>query len=221
MGAIRGCLIALGIVFGLLVLLVATIIGYFCYTLSRPIPLEQEMTPVAISHEAALSLDRKIEALEAQIRAAQEAGVVKPIRFEVTPEEASSWAKEEIERALEEGEVDLPFNIESIQINFSPGSVIIKGMAKIKAWGFTISVGGEAEVDIRHGQLWYAIEEEKIQLAGIPGAVKEQVLEAIRAGIPHWPSGSFDITDLPLELQSIGVEDDKLVIEGQTGVEKV
>ena len=217
MGVIRGCLIALGVAFGILVLVVAAIVGYFWYTLSRPIPLEQEMTPVVISHEAALSFDQKIEAVEEQIEAAQEAGVVQPIHLEATPEEISSWAKEEIERALEEGEVDLPFTIENIQINFSPGSVIIKGFAKIKAWGFTFSIGGEAEIDVRDGELWYTVDEEKIQLGGIPGFIKDRVLQAIRDNVPDWPSGSFSITDLPVELQDIKVYDYKLVIDGHTG----
>lgn len=198
------------IVIGALIVLLLILVGTIYYMFTRPIPLAKEITPVPISQEAAVRLEQKIDALEQEIETARQKGEVKPVKLEVTPEEATSWAKDKIDKAIAEGQIDLPLTIKNIQINFSSGSVVVKAMASGTLYGITATVGGKALVDIKEGSLWYRIEE--IYLGGLPGFVKDQLMSYL----PESGEGTIQLVDLPVELQDIHIENGKLIVNGMT-----
>jgi len=109
MRVIRGCVTIIGIVSVLAI--VTVLMAYYLYSLSPRI--RAQMVPVAVTAEAAQSLDQKIETLETEIDEAVAAGQEREMSFVVTEKELNSKLIE----LLAEGELQL----NEVLVNFREG----------------------------------------------------------------------------------------------------
>ena len=113
MRLIKGFITIIGVI-GVLVI-IGLLMGYYLFSLTPWI--QARVLPVAITAEAAQSLDQKLESLETEIEEAAEAGEERELSLVITEKEINSKLVE----VLAEGELPL----KEILINLGEGYFII------------------------------------------------------------------------------------------------
>lgn len=190
MRLIRGCITVLGII-GILVI-IALVMSYYLYSLSPWI--RAKMTPVAVSAEAAQSLDQKFEALETEIDEAIAAGEERETALVITEKEVNSKLVE----VLAEG--DLPFD--QILVNFREGRFLIYAVADVP--GVAARTGAIGRIQVVNGDLEIVIEDFDLGKLPLPQAVNGGVEKLLDIMV------KLKLADVPLEITDVEISDRKL-----------
>jgi hypothetical protein len=190
MRLIRGCITVLGII-GILVI-IALVMSYYLYSLSPWI--RAKMTPVAVSAEAAQSLDQKFEALETEIDEAIAAGEERETALVITEKEVNSKLVE----VLAEG--DLPFD--QILVNFREGRFLIYAVADVP--GVAARTGAIGRIQVVNGDLEIVIEDFDLGKLPLPQAVNGGVEKLLDIMV------KLKLADVPLEITDVEISDREL-----------
>jgi hypothetical protein len=194
MRLIRGCITVIGII-GILVI-IALIMGYYLYSLSPWI--QAEMTPVAVTAEAAQSFDEKLEALETEIDEAIAAGEERETSLVITEKEVNSKLVE----VLAEG--DLPF--EQVLVNFREGHFLIYAVADVP--GVAARIGAMGRIRVIDGDSEVLIEDFDLGKLPLPRAVNGGIGDLLDIIV------RLKLADLPLEITDIEINDRELTGSG-------
>ena len=194
MRLIRGCITVVGII-GILVI-IALVMGYYLYSL-RPW-IQAKMTPVAVSAEAAQSLDQKFEALETEIDEAIAAGEERETSLVITEKEVNSKLVE----VLAEG--DLPFD--QILVNFREGRFLIYTVADVP--GVAARMGAIGRMQVGNGDPEIVIEDFDLGKLPLPQAVNGGIGELLDVMV------RLKLADLPLEITDVEISNRELTVSG-------
>jgi len=194
MRLIRGCITVVGII-GILVI-IALVMGYYLYSL-RPW-IQAKMTPVAVSAEAAQSLDQKFEVLETEIDEAIAAGEERETSLVITEKEVNSKLVE----VLAEG--DLPFD--QILVNFREGRFLIYTVADVP--GVAARMGAIGRMQLVNGDHEIVIEDFDLGKLPLPQAVNGGIGELLDVMV------RLKLADLPLEITDVEISNRELTVSG-------
>ena len=194
MRLIRGCITVVGII-GILVI-IALVMGYYLYSL-RPW-IQAKMTPVAVSAEAAQSLDQKFEVLETEIDEAIAAGEERETSLVITEKEVNSKLVE----VLAEG--DLPFD--QILVNFREGRFLIYTVADVP--GVAARMGAIGRMQVVNGDPEIVIEDFDLGKLPLPQAVNGGIGELLDVMV------RLKLADLPLEITDVEISNRELTVSG-------
>lgn len=194
MRLIRGCITVVGII-GILVI-IALVMGYYLYSL-RPW-IQAKMTPVAVSAEAAQSLDQKFEALETEIDEAIAAGEERETSLVITEKEVNSRLVE----VLAEG--DLPFD--QILVNFREGRFLIYTVADVP--GVAARMGAIGRMQVVNGDPEIVIEDFDLGKLPLPQAVNGGIGELLDVMV------RLKLADLPLDITDVEISNRELTVSG-------
>jgi len=194
MRLIRGCITVVGII-GILVI-IALVMGYYLYSL-RPW-IQAKMTPVAVSAEAAQSLDQKFEVLETEIDEAIAAGEERETSLVITEKEVNSKLVE----VLAEG--DLPFD--QILVNFREGRFLIYTVADVP--GVAARMGAIGRMQVGNGDPEIVIEDFDLGKLPLPQAVNGGIGELLDVMV------RLKLADLPLEITDVEISNRELTVSG-------
>jgi len=195
--AIRTVFLFLGAVFALLLILM----GVIGYLITGPAPRETGAAPILVDHEAAQSLDNKVEALEQQIALASATGQHTRLTLEITEEEATSKLDE-----LADGG-DLPVAMDRIQIHFIDGCLCGFAVADLL---IDVQVSLRARIEVDQGKPDIIIESLNIGRLPIPKTLIDQVMNAIMRKTED------RLENIPVELEGVTIEDGVMTISGVT-----
>lgn len=190
MRLIRGCITVVGII-GILVV-IALVMGYYLYSL-RPW-IQAKMTPVAVTAEAAQSLDQKFEVLETEFDEAIAAGEERETSLVITEKEVNSKLVE----VLAEG--DLPFD--QILVNFREGRFLIYAVADVP--GVAARTGAIGRIQVVNGALEIVIEDFDLGKLPLPQAVNGGVEKLLDIMV------KLKLADVPLEITDVEISDREL-----------
>ena len=194
MRLIRGCITVVGII-GILVI-IALVMGYYLYSL-RPW-IQAKMTPVAVSAEAAQSLDQKFEVLETEFDEAIAAGEERETSLVITEKEVNSKLVE----VLAEG--DLPFD--QILVNFREGRFLIYTVADVP--GVAARMGAIGRMQVVNGDPEIVIEDFDLGKLPLPQAVNGGIGELLDVMV------RLKLADLPLEITDVEISNRELTVSG-------
>jgi hypothetical protein len=194
MRLIRGCITVVGII-GILVI-IALVMGYYLYSL-RPW-IQAKMTPVAVSAEAAQSLDQKFEVLETEFDEAIAAGEERETSLVITEKEVNSKLVE----VLAEG--DLPFD--QILVNFREGRFLIYAVADVR--GVAARMGAIGRMQVVNGDPEIVIEDFDLGKLPLPQAVNGGIGEVLDVMV------RLKLADLPLEITDVEISNRELTVSG-------
>lgn len=194
MRLIRGCITVVGII-GILVI-IALVMGYYLYSL-RPW-IQAKMTPVAVSAEAAQSLDQKFEVLETEIDEAIAAGEERETSLVITEKEVNSKLVE----VLAEG--DLPFD--QILVNFREGRFLIYTVADVP--GVAARMGAIGRMQVVNGDPEIVIEDFDLGKLPLPQAVNGGIGELLDVMV------RLKLADLPLDITDVEISNRELTVSG-------
>ena len=194
MRLIRGFITVVGIIG--IVVIIALIMGYYLYSL-RPW-IQAQMTPVAVTAEAAQSFDQKFEALEMEIHQAIAAGEERETALVITEKEVNSKLVE----VLAEG--DLPFD--QILVNFREGRFLIYAVADVP--GVAARTGAIGRIQVVNGDLEIVIEDFDLGKLPLPQAVNGGVEKLLDIMV------KLKLADVPLEITDIEISDRELTASG-------
>ncbi len=116
----------------------ALFLGYFLYSLTPPI--QEKMTPVAISADAAKSFDKKVDTLQKEIKEASDSRQEKEVAITITESEVNSKLTELLAEAA------LPMGITKISINFRENQFLLFAVADVPGIAAKIGVAGNIKV---------------------------------------------------------------------------
>jgi len=194
MRLIRGCITVVGII-GILVI-IALVMGYYLYSL-RPW-IQAKMTPVAVSAEAAQSLDQKFEVLKTEIDEAIAAGEERETSLVITEKEVNSKLVE----VLAEG--DLPFD--QILVNFREGRFLIYTVADVP--GVAARMGAIGRMQVGNGDPEIVIEDFDLGKLPLPQAVNGGIGELLDVMV------RLKLADLALEITDVEISNRELTVSG-------
>ncbi|MCK4331102.1 MAG: hypothetical protein KAW81_00965 [Dehalococcoidia bacterium] len=194
MRLIRGFITVVGII-GILVI-IALVMSYYLYSLSPWI--QAEMTPVAVTAEAAESFDQKFEVLETQIHETVMAGEERETALVITEKEVNSKLVE----VLAEG--DLPFD--QILVNFREGRFLIYAVADVP--GVAARMGAIGRIQVVNGDPEIVIEDFDLGKLPLPQAVNGGVEKLLDIMV------KLKLADVPLEITDVEISDRELTASG-------
>ncbi|MCJ7515706.1 MAG: hypothetical protein MUO89_07065 [Dehalococcoidia bacterium] len=197
MRLIRGLIMAIGII-GILVV-IALITGFYLYSLSPSIL--GRAVPVNVTADAAQSFDDKLKSLDTQIKADVEAGQKREENLVITESEANS----KLAQMLAEGQ--LPLKRGSL-INFGDGYFL--AYVVVDAPVIDAKMGAIGRIEIKDGKPRVIIEE--FNLGKLPMSVSAKARVEQLANIMV----SLQLSDLPLDLTSVQIQDHQITISGTT-----
>jgi len=194
LGPIFGIIRTILTIIGLITVIVGVVIGLLVWQLTKPPGMVDDMRPVEVTSEAADRFDSKWEAFIAQIP-----GVNAILEF--TEDEVSSKAMEAVD------ELGIPLDVETVMVNFEPGSVKVSLYIKGKILGLTLHLAAVGEVELREegGRtvLWYRIDD-----LSLPSQVKDFIEDKIEGAldIDNLKEGTYELPeDLEVDLMDIEV----------------
>lgn len=194
MNLIRTFFLFLGSVFALL----SIIVGVGGYLITGPAPREAGATAVAVTDEAAESLDNKIEAFQQQIA---QASVGERVTLVITEEEATS----KLAQLADLGQ--LPVDIDYVQIHFNDGRVC--GFAIVDL-GIDMQVALQAKIGAEEGKPDITIESFNLGRLPIPRTLIDQVMSAVMRQMEE------QVENIPIELEEVTIENGEMIIRGVT-----
>jgi len=194
MRLIRGCVMVIGII-GVLFIL-TFVMGYYLFSLSPWI--KSKMIPVAVTAEAAQSLDQKLEAVETEIDEAVTVGEERKISFVMTEKELNSKLVE----VLAEGE--LPLN--EVLVNFREGYFLAYAVMDVP--GVAAKTGAIGQMQVVNGDAKVVIEDFDLGKLPLPQAVNSGVEELLDIML------RLKLADLPLEITDIEISNRELTATG-------
>lgn len=194
MRVIRGCVTIIGIVSVLAI--VTVLMAYYLYSLSPRI--RAQMVPVAVTAEAAQSLDQKIETLETEIDEAVAAGQEREMSFVVTEKELNSKLIE----LLAEGELQL----NEVLVNFREGYFLVYAVVDVP--GVAARTGAKGRLQVVDGDAKVLIEDFDLGKLPMPQSANSGIEQLLDIMI------SLKLADLPLELTGIEINNGELTASG-------
>ena len=194
MRVIRGCVTIIGIVSVLAI--VTVLMAYYLYSLSPRI--RAQMVPVAVTAEAAQSLDQKIETLETEIDEAVAAGQEREMSFVVTEKELNSKLIE----LLAEGELQL----NEVLVNFREGYFLVYAVVDVP--GVAARMGAKGHLQVVDGDAKVLIEDFDLGKLPMPQSANSGIEQLLDIMI------SLKLADLPLELTGIEINNGELTASG-------
>ena len=178
------------------------IIGYYLYSLS---PRIQERTiPVAVSADAVESFDQKLDSLDTQIKSAVSTGEKKEINLVITEKEANS----KLVQMLAEGQLPL----KRILLNF--GDDYFLAYAVVDAPGIDAKTGSRGRIEITDGKPKVVIDEFNLGKLPLPGSAKIRVEQLLNIMV------NLELTDVPLEITGVQINNHQVTVTGVTKVAK-
>ncbi|MDY6833817.1 MAG: hypothetical protein SVY53_03335 [Chloroflexota bacterium] len=192
--------VSLMVIGAMTVLCVALLLVGF-YMLTRPSGMMAEMEHVEVSQEAAESFDQKFEELEVEL---DEAEPGEEVSIALTQEEVTSKMDEMIDEA------GLPMDIDNLVVNFKDDEIWVVGQVDT---GLTdVSTGMKVDVVVNdQGEPVFQVGEVDIG-GGVP--VPSQVEEQIMQLVPTDDVLTEGMDDLPIEVESITMENGEIVFSG-------
>lgn len=180
---------------GILVI-VALLMGYYLFSLSPQI--KTKMIPVAVTAEAAQSLDQKLKSVETQIDEAVAAGKDREVTLVISEQEVNSKLIE----VLAEGE--LPLN--EVLVNFHEGYFLAYAVVDVP--GVAAKTGAQGRIHIVNGDVKIVIEDFALGKLPLP--------EAANTGVEHLLNVMvrLRLADLPLEMTDIELSNRELIAAG-------
>lgn len=194
MRVIRGFIMVIGLI-GILVI-VALLMGYYLFSLSPQI--KTKMIPVALTAEAAQSLDQKLKSVETQIDEAVAAGEDREVTLVITEQEVNSKLIE----VLAEGE--LPLN--EVLVNFHEGYFLAYAVVDVP--GVAVKTGAQGRIHIVNGDVKIVIEDFDLGKLPLPAAANNGVEELLNVMV------RLRLADLPLEITDIELSNRELIAAG-------
>lgn len=194
MRVIRGCVTIIGIVSVLAI--VTVLMAYYLYSLSPRI--RAQMVPVAVTAEAAQSLDQKIETLETEIDEAVAAGQEREMSFVVTEKELNSKLIE----LLAEGELQL----NEVLVNFREGYFLVYAVVDVP--GVAARTGAKGRLQVVDGDAKVLLEDFDLGKLPMPQSANSGIEQLLDIMI------SLKLADLPLELTGIEINNGELTASG-------
>lgn len=194
MRVIRGCVTIIGIVSVLAI--VTVLMAYYLYSLSPRI--RAQMVPVAVTAEAAQSLDQKIETLETEIDEAIAAGQEREMSFVVTEKELNSKLIE----LLAEGELQL----NEVLVNFREGYFLVYAVVDVP--GVAARTGAKGRLQVVDGDAKVLLEDFDLGKLPMPQSANSGIEQLLDIMI------SLKLADLPLELTGIEINNGELTASG-------
>jgi len=194
MRLIRVSVTVIGII-GVLAIL-TLVMGYYLFSLSPWI--KAGMIPVAVTAEAAQSLDQKLEALETEIDEAVTAGEEREISLVITEKELNSKLVE----VLAEGELPL----KGALVNFREGYLLAYSVVDIP--GVDAKTGAMGKIQVVDGNAKAIIEDLDLGKLPLPKAANSGVEEFLDIML------RLRLADLPLEITSVEISNRELTATG-------
>jgi len=196
MRIIKGLIMAIGVI-GILVAGVL-LIGYYLYSLS--LPIQAEMVQILPSSDAAQSFDQKISSAKAEIDAAVNAGQKKEVTITITDKEMNSKLIEL--RATGE----LP--VREALINFGNGKFL--AYAVIDTPGINAKTATIGQVEIVNGSPRIVIEDFNLGKLPLPESADRRAEQLLNLMV------RLQLSDVPLEITNIQIEDHQFTVTGTT-----
>jgi len=189
--------IAVGSIVVLAVLLVVAV-----YVLLRiPPKTAAQVTPVATSSQAAQQFDTKVNSFETSVK---QSAPGTSVTLTLTQEEINSKIATELSTA------DMPDNVKvnSVSVNLENGQILAS--AKVNYSGIEVNVGATAKIEVSNGQAYVVVQDLDMGKVPLPQSVKDQ----LTGMIPD--DGKISLSDVPLDIQGITVQDGQVVVQGVT-----
>ena len=196
MRIIQGFIMAIGII-GIVVIL-ALLTGYYLYSLSPQI--QGKITPVAVSADAAQSLEQKLDALDTQIKEAVQAGEKRKLSLVITEQEINS----KLVQMIAEGQLPL----KRILINFGDGYFLT--YAVIDMPGIDAKTGSIGRVEVADGKPKVVITEFNLGKLPLPESAKGRVEQLVNILM------SLQLSDFPIDITYVEFNDHQLTVTGTT-----
>jgi len=201
MRLIKGFIMVIGII-GVMVIF-ALLIGYYLYSLSPRI--QESVTPVAVSADAAESFDQKLDTLESQITAAVSAGESKQVSLVITESEINS----KLVQMLAEGELS---QLKRVLINLGDGYFLI--YAVVDTPGIDAKTGSMGRVEIIEGKPKVVIDEFNVGKLPLPQSIKERAEQLMNIIV------SLQLPEVSLNITGVEIKNHELTVNGITKTTK-
>lgn len=194
----KGFLMSLVVIF----LLLLIFLGLALYLLSRPPELAKEIRPVEVTEEKALAFDNKYQTFKVALDQAQPN---EPVSLTLSEAEVSSYLSKVIQERKLPG--DTPVEVKGkAQVNFTEGRVL--ALADAGIYGVTAKVAVKAKVEVDpEGNLKVEVEEVDFGRAPVPEDVPQRIKDFVQ-------EKSQELNELPINLESIQLQDGQLVLSG-------
>lgn len=191
------------IVLAIIVVLVLIVAAVGYHFITQPSDIEQEVSSITVSEEAARSLDAKVEEFGERLASASEG---EQLSLALTDDEITSKLVEELNSA----DVELPLDVENLLITFADDKIF--ALAEVEISGFHTTLGIEAQVQVQDDKLKVIIDEINLGRLPLPSAV----LDKIKKDILHEDELLIDLddVDIPMDIKYIRIEDGQIVLEG-------
>jgi len=181
----------------------ALLIGYYLYSLSPRI--QESVTPVAVSADAAESFDQKLDTLESQITAAVSAGESKQVSLVITESEINS----KLVQMLAEGELS---QLKRVLINLGDGYFLI--YAVVDTPGIDAKTGSMGRVEIIEGKPKVVIDEFNVGKLPLPQSIKERAEQLMNIIV------SLQLPEVSLNITGVEIKNHELTVNGITKTTK-
>lgn len=184
------------------ILVLAVLLIVVMYLLLRITPeVASQVTPVPTSSQAAQQFDSKVDTFEST---AKKAAPGTPVSLTLTQEEINSKIAAGLSTA------DMPDNVkvEGVNVNLQDGQILAS--ARINYSGIEVNVGATASIEVSNGQAYVVLEDLDMGKMPLPQGVKDQLAGMIPNG------GKISLSDVPLNIQGITVQDGQMVVLGVT-----
>jgi len=186
-----------------IIVIFAVIMGIVLYSMAPP--LKNDLVPVPVSAEALSSFDQKIDTFMKQAETAAEAKEKQQLTLTVTDEEINS----KIVELLAKGE--LP--VKQLMINFNED--ICKAYTVLNNPGINAKVGLTTQLTVQNKDIKLVVTD--LQLGRLP-LTKPMVQQLGNIADLLFKMEGFT-ADLPVDITSVSVEDELLVLKGVTRLE--
>src|SRR4030042_349973 len=196
MRIIQGFIMAIGII-GIVVIL-ALLTGYYLYSLSPQI--QGKITPVAVSADAAQSLEQKLDALDTQIKEAVQAGEKRKLSLVITEQEINS----KLVQMIAEGQLPL----KRILINFGDGYFLTYAVLDMP--GIDAKTGSIGRVEVADSKPKVVITEFNLGKLPLPESAKGRVEQLVNILM------SLQLSDFPVDITYVEFNNHQLTVTGTT-----
>lgn len=184
---IRGFIVAVGVI-GILVIL-SLVLGYFLYSLTPPV--QAKMIPATVSADAAKSFDKKIDALQREIKEASAARQEKDVQIVVTENELNSKLTELLAEAA------LPMNISKILINFQDGQFLVYTVMDVP--GIAAKIGVIGNIQVVNNKPKVTIQDLDIGKLPVPQSTYRRTEELLDLALRAY------LSDLPMKITGVEI----------------
>ncbi len=202
MKAITTLLMVIGVIG--IIIIAAILMGVVLFSLDPPI--KSQLTPTQVSADAVKSFDQKIAALKQKVEAAATAKEKKEVTLTITADEINSKVVE----LLAQGE--LPFK--EMLINFDED--LCKVYAVYNSPGINAKTGLLAQLMVNKGNIKIVVVD--FQLGKLP--LPKSIVKSAGSILDRMLGMQGIADDLSIDVTSITVGDERLVIKGMTRLAK-